>query len=85
LIGEIYLPIRQLVTYYGPTENGAHLPFNFQLITLPWEARQIAAVISVADQPGPARYPGRALMVARLLLSRTSRRCQPSRDTPRGV
>jgi alpha-glucosidase len=46
LIGEIYLPIRQLVTYYGPAENGAHLPFNFQLITLPWEARQIAAAIS---------------------------------------
>jgi alpha-glucosidase len=46
LIGEIYLPIRRLVAYYGPTENGAHLPFNFQLITLPWEARQIAAAIS---------------------------------------
>ena len=46
LIGEIYLPIRRLVTYYGPAEDGAHLPFNFQLITLPWEARQIAAAIS---------------------------------------
>jgi alpha-glucosidase len=46
LIGEIYLPIRRLVAYYGPAENGAHLPFNFQLITLPWEARQIAAAIS---------------------------------------
>jgi alpha-glucosidase len=46
LIGEIYLPIRQLVAYYGPAENGAHLPFNFQLITLPWDARQIAAAIS---------------------------------------
>jgi alpha-glucosidase len=46
LIGEIYLPIRRLVTYYGPAADGAHLPFNFQLITLPWEARQIAAAIS---------------------------------------
>jgi alpha-glucosidase len=46
LIGEIYLPIRQLMTYYGPAADGAHLPFNFQLITLPWEARQIAAAIS---------------------------------------
>ena len=34
------------MTYYGPAEDGAHLPFNFQLITLPWEARQIAAAIS---------------------------------------
>jgi alpha-glucosidase len=46
LIGEIYLPIRRLVAYYGPAEDGAHLPFNFQLITLPWAARQIAAAIS---------------------------------------
>jgi alpha-glucosidase len=46
LIGEIYLPIRQLVAYYGAADNGVHLPFNFQLITLPWEARQIAAAIS---------------------------------------
>lgn len=46
LIGEIYLPIRRLVTYYGADANGAHLPFNFQLIQLPWDARQIGAAIS---------------------------------------
>jgi alpha-glucosidase len=46
LIGEIYLPIRRLVSYYGASGDGAHLPFNFQLITLPWNARQIAAAIS---------------------------------------
>jgi alpha-glucosidase len=46
LIGEIYLPIHQLVTYYGANSDGAHLPFNFQLITLPWNARKIAAAIS---------------------------------------
>lgn len=45
LIGEIYLPIHQLVTYYGMGLKGAHLPFNFQLITLPWDARQIALAI----------------------------------------
>ena len=32
LIGEIYLPIERLVTYYGADLRGAHLPFNFQLI-----------------------------------------------------
>jgi alpha-glucosidase len=46
LIGEIYLPIRRLVSYYGTASDGAHLPFNFQLITLPWNARQIAAAVS---------------------------------------
>jgi alpha-glucosidase len=45
LIGEIYLPIRRLVSYYGTSGDGAHLPFNFQLITLPWNARQVAAAI----------------------------------------
>ena len=46
LIGEIYLPISQLVTYYGQDNQGAHLPFNFQLIVLPWDARVIEAAIS---------------------------------------
>ncbi|UFH57434.1 alpha-amylase family glycosyl hydrolase [Spirosoma sp. KNUC1025] len=45
LIGEIYLPINQLVAYYGIDGKGAHLPFNFQLLLLPWDARQIAAAI----------------------------------------
>lgn len=45
MIGEIYLPINQLVAYYGIDGKGAHLPFNFQLLLLPWEARQIAAAI----------------------------------------
>ena len=46
LIGEIYLPISKLVTYYGQDNKGAHLPFNFQLIVLPWEASVIEAAIS---------------------------------------
>lgn len=29
LIGEIYLPIERLVTYYGKDLGGAHLPFKF--------------------------------------------------------
>ncbi|MBB6611699.1 DUF3459 domain-containing protein [Pontibacter sp. Tf4] len=45
LIGEIYLPIHRLVTYYGPDNNGAHLPFNFMLLNLPWNARQIASAV----------------------------------------
>jgi len=45
LVGEIYLPVERLVTYYGASGNGAHLPFNFQLISLPWDARAISAAM----------------------------------------
>jgi alpha-glucosidase len=45
LIGEVYLPVHRLVTYYGVDQRGAHLPFNFQLISLPWHAQQIAAAV----------------------------------------
>ncbi|MDT0649007.1 alpha-amylase family glycosyl hydrolase [Autumnicola edwardsiae] len=46
LIGEIYLPVEQLVEYYGKDNRGAHLPFNFQLVVLPWDARKIEAAIN---------------------------------------
>jgi alpha-glucosidase len=45
LIGEIYLPIDRLVRYYGTNGDGAHMPFNFQLLLQKWDARRIAAVI----------------------------------------
>jgi glycosidase len=46
LIGEIYLPVDRLMHYYGRERLGVHLPFNFQLIDTPWEARALAAVIA---------------------------------------
>lgn len=46
LIGEIYLPLDRLVAYYGEDGGGAHLPFNFQLILLPWDAPMIFATVS---------------------------------------
>ncbi|WP_207510958.1 alpha-amylase family glycosyl hydrolase [Longitalea luteola] len=49
IIGEIYLPIEKLIIYYGIDNKGAHLPFNFQLITLPWHAQQIAAAINAYE------------------------------------
>jgi len=55
LIGEIYLPVHQLVAYYGTGGAGAHLPFNFELISLPWEARRIARAI---DEYEGALPPG---------------------------
>jgi alpha-glucosidase len=45
LVGEIYLPVERLMAYYGASGQGAHLPFNFQLIGLPWNARDIAAAV----------------------------------------
>jgi alpha-glucosidase len=45
MVGEIYLPVERLVTYYGAEGGGCHLPFNFQLIELPWHARAIADAI----------------------------------------
>ena len=45
LIGEIYLPLERLVRYYGEELGGAHLPFNFQLILAPWDARHVARLI----------------------------------------
>ena len=52
LIGEIYLPLRDLVRYYGTDENagspqlnGANLPFNFHLIQTHWQAEAIAEII----------------------------------------
>ena len=46
LVGEIYLPVERLVAYYGASGRGAHLPFNFQLISLPWKASEIAAAMA---------------------------------------
>lgn len=46
LIGEIYLPIERLMHYYGQKRAGVHLPFNFQLIEAPWQARALAKLIA---------------------------------------
>jgi alpha-glucosidase len=54
LIGEIYLPVERLVTYYGTGGRGVHLPYNFQLILLPWDARAIAAAIDAYEAALPA-------------------------------
>ena len=46
LIGEIYLPVQQLMTYYGTGLKGANLPFNFLLLQSAWRADAIAQIIS---------------------------------------
>ena len=54
LLGEIYLPIERLVTYYGPSGPAPHVPFNFQLIQLPWNAAAIAPAIEAYERALPA-------------------------------
>jgi alpha-glucosidase len=53
LIGELYLPIERLVAYYGVNGSGVHLPFNFHLILVPWNARQIEALITAYEAALP--------------------------------
>lgn len=45
MVGEIYLPNEDLVTYYGKDLDECHLPFNFRLILTPWNARAVRRVI----------------------------------------
>ena len=45
LIGEIYLPVQQLMTYYGADLKGAQLPFNFHLLQCAWSAEALAQSI----------------------------------------
>ena len=45
LVGEIYLPVERLVMYYGEGGRGVHMPFNFQLVTMPWNARAIGEAV----------------------------------------
>jgi alpha-glucosidase len=53
LIGELYLPIKRLVAYYGTNGSGVHLPFNFHLIERAWNARVIAALIEEYESALP--------------------------------
>jgi alpha-glucosidase len=54
LIGEIYLPLERLVTYYGKDLAEAHLPFNFALLSAPWNARAIEKIIGEYEGALPA-------------------------------
>ena len=53
LIGEINLPIPQLVKHYGDVENGRfefHLPFNFRLIFADWRPATVRALAEEYEQ-----------------------------------
>ena len=46
LIGELYLPLERLITYYGADLKGLHLPLNFGLLELPeWKPAAIGPLV----------------------------------------
>ncbi len=53
LIGEIYLPLNRLMTYYGKDLSGVQLPFNFQLLQTVWDATVIANLIEQYESALP--------------------------------
>jgi oligo-1,6-glucosidase/alpha-glucosidase len=55
LVGEIVLPVSDMMEYYGRDRPGVHLPFNFQLVEAPWNAgflRNMIAEYEAALPPG---------------------------------
>lgn len=53
LIGEAYLPIDRLVSYYGGAGDGFHLPFNFHLMTTPWTPTAVASLVAAYEAKLP--------------------------------
>ena len=53
LIGEIYLPVERLVSYYGKDLLGSQMPFNFALLSAAWNARSIERIIAEYEQALP--------------------------------
>lgn len=53
LIGEAYLPLDRLMLYYGAELKGFHLPFNFHLLSTPWNATAIGALIDAYESKLP--------------------------------
>ncbi|HEX6798290.1 MAG TPA: alpha-amylase family glycosyl hydrolase [Ktedonobacterales bacterium] len=54
LIGEAYLSIPEMMPYYGAALDELHLPFNFQLITLPWSAPVIRRAVAEYEAALPS-------------------------------
>ena len=53
MVGEIYLVNEDLVKYYGQNFDECHLPFNFQLILLPWQAQTVRQAVDAYEAALP--------------------------------
>lgn len=49
MVGEIYLPNEALVTYYGRDQDECHMPYNFQLIDLPWQGEVVRDAVDAYE------------------------------------
>ena len=55
MVGEIYLPNEDLMKYYGTSDKPeCHLPFNFQLISAPWDAALVHKMVDDYEAALPA-------------------------------
>ncbi len=45
MVGELYMPFDELMTYYGQNMDECHLPFNFRLIVSPWNAPTVRGLV----------------------------------------
>jgi alpha-glucosidase len=54
MVGEIYLPNKELMAYYGKAFDECHLPFNFQLIDSPWNAQTVRRLVDQYEADLPA-------------------------------
>jgi alpha-glucosidase len=53
LIGEVYLPLERLVSYYGKDLLGAQMPFNFALLFATWNAPNIESIVAEYERALP--------------------------------
>ena len=53
MVGEIYLPNQDLMTYYGINHDECHMPFNFQLIRAPWDASTVHRLVDQYEKDLP--------------------------------
>jgi alpha-glucosidase len=49
LIGEAWLSTERLMAYYGENLLGFHMPFNFELIGVPWRAGATATLVAAYE------------------------------------
>ena len=54
LLGEAYGTLTEVVGYYGETLDAFHLPFNFELVSAPWDAKHIGAFAEAYESALPA-------------------------------
>ncbi|MCH7588294.1 MAG: DUF3459 domain-containing protein [Chloroflexi bacterium] len=53
LIGEVWYELPRWIMYYGKNGDELHLPFNFRLMDLPWDARAFRKSVDELDAAVP--------------------------------